>query len=463
MIKDYSSINWKNCEAVVLRLQFKISEAWIRSDLKKVSSLQRILVNSFAARALAVKKVCGNSDTPGIDNVVWLEDTTKMDIILTKLKGKYDASPVKRVFIPKKNSSKMRPLGIPTMLDRAKQAMHAMALAPIAECTADRFSYGFRPYRSTQDARVKLEYTLEDLVTSKEIWILDADIKGFFDHISHDWMIKNIPMDKKILTKWLKSGALEFKKFKDTDSGVPQGGIISPIIANMVLDGLEKEIKTQLTKRRKLIGITTLIRYADDFIILSKQDWMIKEYIIPIIKEFLQVRGLTLNIEKTKVINIKKESLDFLGFNFSYREGNLTVTPTKKSIDNIQNRIREEIELAHNYSNEDLINKLNPIIRGWANYYIGCYTARASLIKVGKYIWDAVYKWVSDKNQNRQKRQVLRENFKEKGNYKFVLTSTENKKKTLYNIAEIWTKPHRLTKNINCYLKENRDYFTSLK
>ena len=459
MIKGFTQIDFKKCEKVVLKLQCKITEAWTKNDINKVKSLQRILVNTFAARALAVKKVCSNSNTPGIDNIVWDDDKIKMDVVLNQLKGKYQSQPVKRVYIPKKGSNNMRPLGIPTMLDRAKQAIYAMALIPIAECTADKFSYGFRPYRSTQDARIKLEYTLKDLVTSKEVWILDADIKGFFDNISHNWILNNIPIDKKILNEWLKSGTLELDKYKDTESGVPQGGIISPVIANMVLDGLEKEIKTQIIKKGKYIGVTTLIRYADDFIVISNYEWLIKDIIIPAIKEFLKIRGLMLNNEKTKVINIKEESLDFLGFNFSYKGNTVLCNPNTKSISNIKDKVKEIIKKSHNLSNEELIVLLNPVIRGWANYYIGCFSSREIFISISKYIWDSVYKWAVKKNNNRGKKQVLRDNFKEKGNYMYIFTSKENKELFLYNLAEIKFKSHRLTKNINCYEKKNIKYF----
>lgn len=232
-------------------------------------------MRSYAARALAVRKVITNKGgkTPDIDGVVWVTPEQALEAI-DRLKdlSKYKATPVKRIYILKANCKK-RPLGIPTIFDRAVQALLALALLPIAESIADKRSYGYRPYRFVHDVAIYVKLVAGSHYGKR--WILEGDIKGFFDNISHEWLLENIPMDKRILREFLKAGFVHEGNFNEIELGTPQGSFISPIFANMVLDGLE-----QLAN-----GVYT-VRYADDFVVMSKTKELLVS-ILPLIQAFL--------------------------------------------------------------------------------------------------------------------------------------------------------------------------------
>ncbi|MZZ95981.1 group II intron reverse transcriptase/maturase, partial [Escherichia coli] len=232
----WDNMDWNKCERQVRKLQARIVKAQKEGRHNKVKALQWTLTHSFAAKALAVKRVTSNKgkNTSGVDKVLWDSSQGKWKAIFTLKRRGYTPQPLKRVHI-KKSNGKLRPLGIPTMKDRAMQALYLMALDPVAETTADNHSYGFRKERGTADAIEQCFIILSRSVAPE--WILEADIKGCFDHISHDWLLNNIPMDKTVLRKWLKCGVVFNKLLMPTEEGTPQGGIISPTLANMALDG----------------------------------------------------------------------------------------------------------------------------------------------------------------------------------------------------------------------------------
>ena len=233
----WHSISWASVHDEVRGLQIRIVKATQAQDWRKVKALQRFLAHSFSAKALAVKRVTENTGrrTPGVDGETWSTPESKWQAIGLLSSRGYKPQPLRRVFIPKSNGQ-MRPLGIPTMRDRAMQALYLLALEPVAETLADRNSYGFRKYRSTHDAIAQLFICLGTKASGQ--WVLEGDIKGCFDNISHDWLERNVCMDKAILHKWLKAGYAEGKKLFPTEAGTPQGGIISPTLANRTLDRL---------------------------------------------------------------------------------------------------------------------------------------------------------------------------------------------------------------------------------
>jgi RNA-directed DNA polymerase len=214
----------------------------------KVKALQHLLTHSFSGKALAVQRATDNQGkrTAGVDGQTWSTPRHKAQAVLSLRQHGYRAQPLKRVYIPKRNGKK-RPLGIPTLKDRAMQALYKLALDPIAETLADPNSYGFRPERSTADAIEKCFKSLHRPGSAQ--WVLEGDIKGCFDHISHDWLLTHIPLEKPILRQWLKAGFMEKRVWSPTQAGTPQGGIISPLLANLTLDGLETKLKEHFPPR----------------------------------------------------------------------------------------------------------------------------------------------------------------------------------------------------------------------
>ena len=388
-------INWDKCQTAVDKLQARIVKAQKEGRYGRVKALQWMLTHSFYAKALAVKRVTSNkgSDTAGVDCVKWSTPNAKFQAVSELKRRGYTPQPLRRVHI-KKSNGKLRPLGIPTMKDRAMQALYLLALEPVAETTADSNSYGFRKGRSTADAREQCFCVLAKK-TSPE-WILEGDIKGCFDHISHEWLINNIPMDKMMLKKWLKCGFVFNKELFLTEEGTPQGGIISPTLANMTLDGLQVMLAKKYHK--KFVNRTTtyypkvhLVRYADDFIITGRTKEALEE-IKPMVVEFLQERGLTLSEEKTKMTHIS-EGFDFLGYNIrKYDNGKLLIKPSKEGLKKFMKKIRGIIDSNKGSKQESLIRLMNPVIVGWVNYYKNC-VASDTFRKADYLIYEKLQQW----------------------------------------------------------------------
>ena len=366
----WEAIDWQKVLAYVKKLQVRIVKAQKEGHYSKVKSLQWLLTHSFYAKALAVKRVTSNQGkrTSGVDHELWLTPQAKFNAISKLNRRGYRPQPLRRHYIPKKNG-KMRPLGIPTMTDRAMQTLYKFSLEPIAETYADPNSYGFRIGRSTHDA---IEQCFTDLNKGKSPeWILEGDIKGCFDHISHEWLLENIPMDTQILEKWLKCGYVETRKLFPTDEGAPQGGTISPTLMNMTLDGLERLLQERLPTRQKVNGRThfnklNFVRYADDFIITGESPEFLRDKVLPIVKEFLTERGLQLSEEKTVITHIE-DGFDFLGKNIRKYNGKLLIKPSKTSVKSFLEKVRSIIKGNKSTKQETLIRKLNPVIRGWVN------------------------------------------------------------------------------------------------
>ena len=399
---DWNSINWESCHLEVRKLQVRIAKATREGRWRRVKALQWLLTHSYSAKCLAVRRVTENrgKKTAGVDGVTWSTPAGKSEAIGSLNRRGYQPKPLRRVYIPKSNG-KQRPLGIPTMKDRAMQALHMLALEPVAETTADWGSYGFRPERSTHDAIGHLFVALAQPGAAE--WVLEGDIKGCFDHISHDWMLKNICTDTQVLAKWLGAGYVDKGKLFPTEEGTPQGGIISPVLANLVLDGLE-DLLGSFYGSRKLDGgnhrsgkhQVHFVRYADDFIITCNSKEKLESEIRPLVREFLADRGLTLSEEKTKVTHIS-EGFDFLGQNVrKYRFGKpnckLLITPSKKNVKAFLAEVRGVIRSMRSAKQEELIAILNPKIQGWANFHQHI-VAKEAFHHVDWQIWRALWRW----------------------------------------------------------------------
>ncbi len=361
----WENIHWETAERHVHRLQMRIAKAIREGRQGKAESLQWILTHSFYAKILAVKRVTQNRGrkTAGVDKVILQSPKQKMLTAISLKRKGYQAQPLKRIYIPKKNG-KQRPLGIPTIKDRAMQALHLLALEPIAETSADKDSYGFRPKRSTADAIEQCFCALR--AGNRAQWILEGDIKSCFDRINHEWLTQHIPMDKTVLKQWLQAGYIEKQVLIPTEEGTPQGGIISPTLANMVLDGLEEAIYKAAAPR--YLNKAYVIRYADDFVVAAESKDLLESKIKPAIEHFLKVRGLELSVEKTKITHIDK-GFDFLGFNVRRYGGKLLIKPAKANVKAFMREIREVIKMNITSTTAELLRQLNPKIRGWAHYY----------------------------------------------------------------------------------------------
>lgn len=365
--EDWNQLNWYFINKTVNRLQRRIVQAQKQGRYAKVKALQYLLTHSFSGKALAVKKVTENKGkrTPGIDGITWDTSRKKSQALKTLKQRGYEPKPLRRVYIEKLNG-KLRPLGIPTIKDRAMQALYTLALEPVAETTADTNSFGFRKKRSTADAIAQCFIVLGRKTSAS--WVLEGDIKSCFDKISHDWLLENIPMEKPVLKKWLKAGYMEKHLWNTTEEGTPQGSIISPALANMTLDQLQHALKYHFPVPSQNREKINLVRYCDDFIITGKSKEVLEKEVKPLLTDFLTQRGLTLSQDKTKIVNIEK-GFDFLGFNLRKYKGKLLIKPSKKNLLNVLEKIRSTIKANKQATSGTLIALLNPVLRGWCNYF----------------------------------------------------------------------------------------------
>lgn len=435
----WNQINWNQCAYEVRKLQLRIAKAVLNKQYRKVKALQWLLARSFSAKAFAVRRVTQNRGrkTPGVDQIRWSTPLDKEKAIQDLRRRGYKAKPLKRVYIPKSNGKK-RPLGIPTMKDRAMQALHLLTLEPIAESLADYDSYGFRPYRSTHDAISAAAKCLTQKSSAQ--WILECDIKACFDQISHDWLLKNIPLDKYVLNEWLKAGYVERGKWYKTENGTPQGGIISPVLANMALDGLQVKLAIDFGSHKYKVkpgkakeNKCHFIRYADDMIVTGSTKELLHQEVKPQIIEFLKSRGLELSEEKTKITHMS-QGFDFLGKNirrhtYGKAKGHLLIVPSKKNIKAILSKIHLTIKKHRGNTQAALIKELNPLIRGWANYHRHWFTSFGTIDWL---LYKALIRWAKRRHPKKGWRWVTAKYFStnSKGEKRFccrVHTESETK------------------------------------
>ncbi len=429
---------WKTAKKYVNRIQTRIAKAVKEGKKNLVKRLQYLLSHSFFAKVLAVNKVTTNKGkhTCGVDGVVWKTDKQKLHQANKLNVGEYKTLPLRRVYIEKYGKKEKRPLGIPTMQDRAMQALYLQGLEPIAETTADKTSFGFRRFRSTKDAMAYI-FCLMSRRNSPQ-WVLEADIKKCFDKIDHKWLLENIPMDKKILEKFLKAGYVFKGDVYATDLGTPQGGLISATLANMTLDGLEEVVHSLIAKTRngktcvrdKSMKKLHLVRYADDFIVTAATE-EIALAVKHAIQEFLQIRGLSLSEEKTHITNIK-DGFDFLSWNFRKYHGKLIIKPSKKAIRKISEKLMTTIGYHKASAQTTLIQALNPIIHGWANQHQAV-CAKETFGTLDHLIFDRLWQWAKRRHPNKSKNWIKQRYWKKVGTREWVFTADGV---TLVNFAD---------------------------
>jgi RNA-directed DNA polymerase len=469
--KEWRALNWRAIQKAVRVLQRRIAKATQAGEWRKVKALQRTLTRSFSAKALAVKRVTENQGkrTAGVDRELWDTPQQKYAAIARLKKQRYRPLPLRRANIPKPNG-KMRPLGIPTMRDRAMQALYLLALDPVLETVSDPNSYGFRKDRCTADAMGQIFILMSKKVSP--CWVLDADIEGFFDNISHDWMTDHVVMDKSILRKWLKSGVIDREQLIATTAGTPQGGIISPAVANWTLNGLESQLMKHL---RAKLGATrasklkvNVIRYADDFVITGASQELLETEIKPWVEAFLQERGLRLSAAKTRIVHID-QGFDFVGWNFRKYDGKLLIKPSKKNVKAFYEKLCGVIGKSFSWTQEKLIRKLNPMLRGWAQYHRPVVAKKAfSNMESQLYWW--LMRWAKRRHPTKNAKWIRQKYWRsiDRRNWVFavdaIVKDDEDDVMELYRLSSTAIQRHKKIKgSYNPYDSEDELYGESLR
>jgi RNA-directed DNA polymerase len=403
LVPGWHSINWKKVWRNVRRLQARIVKAIQEGRWHKVQALVYLLTHSFSGRAAAILRVTTNSgaSTPGVDGDGWDTPELKAAAFSRLRRHGYCAQPLRRVYIPKSSDpSQRRPLGIPTMTDRAMQALYLLGLDPIVETTADASSYGFRNKRCCADALDHCHKILRN--NHSATWILEGDIKSCFDRISQSWLLTHIPMDRVVLRQWLQAGFMEKDVFFATTEGTPQGGIASPALANATLDGLETLLQRRFgaTRGQRTRNKVHLVRYADDFVITGTSKEFLRDEVQPLVAHFLKERGLELSHEKTNITHID-DGFDFLGQNVRRYGTKLLLKPSRKSVRTLLAEIGDVIQHEGGHLTAgQLIERLNPKIHGWALYHRHASSAQ-TFARVDSEIWKKLWRWARRRHSHK--------------------------------------------------------------
>jgi RNA-directed DNA polymerase len=421
-IVNWHSIPWSKVHQTVRRLQARIVKAVRASKWHKVKALVYLLTHSFSGRALAIVRVVSNSGakTPGVDGVCWPEAEDRTAALAHLRRHGYRPQPLRRVYIPKSNGQK-RPLGIPTMTDRAMQALYLLGLDPIAETQADGHSYGFRLERCCADAIEQCHLLLGNPRGPR--WILEGDIKSCFDRIGHDWLLRHIPMDKGILRSWLQASFLEEGIRFDTTEGTPQGGIISPVLANRTLDGLQALLAKHFPSGGKWTCKVHLVRYADDFIITGMSKELLRDKVVPLVEQFLSKRSLELSREKTRITHID-DGFDFLGQTIRrYPCRKVLVKPSRKSVRTFLGKIKETIQDAGSWTAGELIQRLNQQIKGWTMYHRHVASKRTFNL-VDRHIFRMLRHWCRHRHREKSWTWINHKYFRSSGHRHWIFRGT---------------------------------------
>ncbi|MFF4764808.1 group II intron reverse transcriptase/maturase [Streptomyces sp. NPDC001292] len=399
---DWDSIDWDHAEENVRRLRQRIFTASRDGDLAKVRNLQKLMLRSLSNTLVSVRRVTevnAGRKTAGIDGQVVLTAPGKAELArFIQQRGTiWQARPVRRVFIAKAGGRKRRPLGIPVIVDRAHQARVSAALEPEWEARFEARSYGFRPGRGCHDA-IGVIYNTLNGKNPQRVWILDADLAAAFDRIDHGRLLAQLGTfpARGMVRQWLKAGVVERGRFTATEEGTPQGGVISPVLLNVALHGMEAAAGVRYYPPGRRAGeimpdAPVLVRYADDLVAMCHSR-AAAEQVKARLAEWLAPRGLVFNEDKTRIVHAET-GFDFLGFNVRrYRSGKLLIKPSKAAVRRIRARLREEIRALRGAETLALLRAVNPIVRGWAAYY-RTVVSKEVFASLDDYLWQLTYRW----------------------------------------------------------------------
>lgn len=410
---DWFRVDWDAAEDNVRRLRQRIFTASQAGDLAKVRNLQKLMLRSRSNTLVSVRRVAqlnAGRKTAGIDGHTALLPQQKAELVdwVQHRSRSWTARAVKRVFIPKANG-KQRPLGIPVLADRALQARVVNALEPEWEARFESRSYGFRPGRGCHDA-IEAIYATTKGKRSKRVWILDADLTAAFDRINHDHLLDQLDgfPAKDMIAGWLKAGVVDRGRFAPTEQGAPQGGVLSPLLLNIALHGMEQAAGVRYLTGTHVghtaPGSPVVVRYADDLVALChtrEQAEQVKGRLVG----WLAPRGLAFNEDKTRIVHLS-EGFDFLGFDVRrYANGKLIIKPSKAAVQRIRKRLRDEMHALRGANAIAVLQRLNPIIRGWAAYY-RTVVSKHVFTSLDAYVWWLAYKWAIRSHRNKPKRWV---------------------------------------------------------
>lgn len=454
---EWRQLDWRKLEKRVFKLQKRIYQASQRGDIKAVRKLQKTLIKSWSAKCLAVRKVSQDNQgkkTAGVDGVKSLSPDQRLAMV-KQLKFTGKSKPVCRVWIPKPGRQEQRPLGIPTLYDRALQTLARLALEPEWEAKFEANSYGFRPGRSCQDAISAIRASIQ----RKSKYVLDADIAGCFDNINQVELLTKLntcPTLRRQIKAWLKAGVVDKGHLFPTDSGTPQGGAISPLLANIALHGMELLLdqefpqmsessrKTWFHPKGTKFRSPRLIRYADDFVVIH-DNLAVVQYCRELLTTWLSKIGLTLKPSKTRIVHTlehydgQSPGFDFLGFNVRQfpvgkhqsgfkgngeRLGFVTlITPSKAAQERHLAKIDRIVEAHQSATQEALISHLAPVIRGWTDYF-STGNGKQTFVRLNYVTFQKLWRWALRRHPNKSKGWILRKYWQRRGTVRWSFTTS---------------------------------------